>query len=228
MNGEIKLIKVKEFKRFLNSEVVPAADELDTLKDRNRKHIQKLVYTNCVDRFDALIDSIILDNCKHDYLSEKALRGSEKQITEADLIKLLIKSDSLDAVIEERLQDKLRLTIMKQRHSKKLNDVFSLLSVGGDLSKKPRVNPSNGNIKDSFKIQKRDIPHSVSGYADWLYSRRNGVVHGLGGAKYFDNDRHQIKRLYGVNIAKTFKISTSSIRTAVRFYSDVCDLLDRK
>lgn len=133
MNGEIKLIKVKEFKRFLNSEVVPAADELDTLKDLNRKHIQKLVYTNCVDRFDALIDSIILDNCKHDYLSEKALRGSEKQITEADLIKLLIKSDSLGTVIEERLQDKLRLTIMKQRHSKKLNDVFSLLSVGGDL-----------------------------------------------------------------------------------------------
>jgi hypothetical protein len=204
MNGKIKLIKVKDFKRFLNSEVVPAADELDTLQDRNRKHIEKLVYTNCVDRFDALIDSIILKNCKHDYLAEKALRDSEKQITEADLIKRNIKSDSLDAVTEELLQDKLRLTIMKQRHSKKLNDVFSLLSVGGDLSMKPRVNPSNGNIKDSFKIQKRDIPNSVSGYAHWLYSRRNGVVHGLGGATYFDNDRHQIKG---------FMVSTSPRRS---------------
>jgi hypothetical protein len=190
----IHLTEVKAFRKFLNTEVVAAADELDTLRDRNRKHLQKLVYTNCVDRFDALIDSIILENCKSEYLTERALRGADKQITEADLIKLLIDSSSLDMILQERLKDKLRLSMLKQRHSKKLRDVFILASTSGDLVKKPRVNPSSGNIKDSFRVQKKDIPHSICGYADWLYSRRNGIVHGLGGAKYFANDRGQIKK----------------------------------
>ena len=68
--------KIRDFRKFLNKELVPGVDDLEKLEAKNRKHIQKLVYTNAVDRFDHLVDTLILDNCREETLVEKAFANS--------------------------------------------------------------------------------------------------------------------------------------------------------
>jgi len=218
--------RLKEFTKFLDKELVPGVDELEKLSDNNRKHIQKLVYTNLVDRFDYAIDKLLLENCREEQLITKAFEGNNQPVTESDLVTLLLKSDDLQSALNTRLQDKLRLTVLRQRHSRKLFTFLSMCDEIGEFDKKPRVNPSTGEILDSFKVQIKTTPHSLCGYADWLYSRRNAIVHGAGAAKFLDNDEKQIKKHYKVEVTKTFKISTSSIRTAVKFYQSLCDNLN--
>lgn len=222
----MNLDKLKEFTKFLDKELVPGIDELEKLSDTNRKHVQKLVYTNLVDRFDYLVDKLLLDNCREEFLVEKAFSGNDQPITESDLIGLLLNSQDLQSALELRLQSKLRLSVLRQRHSRKLFTLLPLCDGVGEIDKSPRVNPSNGDIVEKFKIQVKTTPHSICGYADWLYSRRNAVVHGAGGSSFLDNDKKQIKKLYKVDTTKTFKISTSSIRTAVNFYRKLCGMVE--
>ena len=40
--------KVAEFLRYVNKEILPATNDLENLDEKNRKHVQKLVYTNLV------------------------------------------------------------------------------------------------------------------------------------------------------------------------------------
>lgn len=88
-----------------------------------------------------------------------------------------------------------------------------------------RVNPSTGQIVEKFKVQKRTIPHSLCGYADWLYSRRNIVVHGGGTSEFLERDKIQIKKMYQCKVSTTSKISVASIRVAIQFYTDLFKLL---
>jgi len=37
--------KIDEFTSFLKKEIGPATNDIEKLEDKNRKHIQKLVYT---------------------------------------------------------------------------------------------------------------------------------------------------------------------------------------
>lgn len=218
----MKTVQIKDFTKFLNKELEPGIDDLEKLEDKNRKHIQKLVYTNLVDRFDSLVDQLVLDNCREEALISKAFEGNDQPVKESDLVGLLLESVDLQSALDGRLQNKLRLSVLRQRHSRKLSTFLTLCEDVGEFEKKPRVNPSTGEIMESFKIQIRTTPHSICGYADWLYSRRNAVVHGAGGSKFLDNDKKQIKKFYKVDTTKTFKISTASIRTAVKFYRAVC------
>ncbi|TXT38038.1 MAG: Uncharacterized protein FD138_492 [Planctomycetota bacterium] len=217
--------RITDFAKFLEKQLLPGIDELEKLSDGNRKHVQKLVYTNLVDRFDNLVDKLILDNCREEQLVSKAFDGNDKPVTESDLIKLLLNSADLQSALDTRLQDKLRLSVLRQRHSRKLSSLLGLSSDIGEFDKKPRVNPSTGEIAESFKIQIKTMPHSICGYADWLYSRRNAIVHGAGVSVFLENDKVQIKKLYNVDTKKTFKISTSSIRLASTYYRAVCDLM---
>ncbi len=221
----MELIRVKEFTKFLVNELLPGVDELEGLSDKNRKHIQKLVYTNLVDRFDYMVDKLLLENCREDVLISKAFSGNDKPVTESDLVTLLINSDNLQEALNTRLQDKLRISVLRQRHSRKLSTFLNLCSDLGEFEKKPRVNPSKGEINDSFKVQNKKLPHSICGYADWLYSRRNAIVHGAGGSTYLDNDKVQIKKLYKAELTKTFKVSLSSIRIAATFYQQFSELI---
>jgi hypothetical protein len=218
--------RAKSFAKFLDKELMPGIDELEKLSDQNRKHIQKLVYTNLVDRFDYLVDKSMLDNCREEQLVSKAFESNDNPVTESDLISLLLNSGDLQSALDSRLQDKLRLSVLRQRHSRKLFTLLGFFENLGEYDKKPRVNPSSGNITDSFKIQVKTTPHSICGYADWLYSRRNAIVHGAGTASFLENDKKQIKKHYKVEITKTFKISTSSIRTAACFYKNLCALIE--
>ena len=214
--------QIKDFEKFLVKELVPGIDDLEKLADANRKHVQKLVYTNLVDRFDYLVDNLLLGNCREEFLVSKAFAQSDQPVKESDLINLLLDSADLQSAINTKLQNKLRLSVLRDRHSRKLYTLLNLCSEVGEFEKKPRVNPSTGEILDSFKIQVKAVPHSICGYADWLYSRRNAIVHGAGTSNFLAKDRKQIKKYYGIETTKGFKIPTSSIRTAVTFYTAVC------
>ena len=186
------------------------------------------MYTNLVDRFDSMVDGMILDNCREEDLVSEALKGLNQPITQSELLKLLMKGDHLQDALDNRLKDALRLSVLRLRHSKKLEVLFSISEEVADFKRKPRVNPSTGQIVDKFTIQVETTPHSICGYADWLYSRRNAIVHGAGTSRFLENDKKQIKEVYNVAITDTFKISVSSIKTAARFYGEVCKLLQQE
>ena len=221
--------EVIEFKRFLEEELQPGVKELEKLTDNNRKHIQKLVYTDLVNRFDYMVDTFLLDNCREDQLIEKALSGKNQPVTESDLIDLLMEGDKVQAAIDARLKDGLRMSTLRQRHSRKLHTLLDLFQDIGDFDKRPRVNPATGAILKNIKIQgqNRKQPHSICGYADWLYCRRNAIVHGAGGSRFGEIDKVQVQKLYKVELAKTFKISPSSIRVAAKFYQQLSPALHK-
>ncbi|GAA0371785.1 hypothetical protein GCM10009092_40170 [Bowmanella denitrificans] len=66
---------VEEFEKFVKTEVKAAATELQGLEEGSRTHLQKLVYTNLVDRFDVMIDKTILANALHENLLEESLKN---------------------------------------------------------------------------------------------------------------------------------------------------------
>lgn len=66
---------------------------------------------------------------------------------------------------------------------------------------------------------------SICGYADRLYSRRNALVHGAGGASFLENDRIQIKKSFEVAAGAQTMIKVGSITNAASFYKSVCEML---
>lgn len=217
---------IANFEAFLKKEIIPATSDIEKLDDKNRKHIQKLVFTNLVDRFDTMVDQCILANCREPAFAEAALKNATGSVTEAELVTLLLHSENLQDALTTRLQDGLRSSVLRNRHSYKLQQLVKVMAPnsGADVPS-PRVNISTGNIVESFKIQDKKVPHSVVGYADWLYSRRNSVVHGAGTNRYLENDRKQIKKNWKVELRQTFRILVGSIRTSTNFYSDLTTIL---
>lgn len=215
------------FEKFLNREIEPAIEEIAALtKDASRRHIQKLLYTNVVDRFDSMIDYCILKNCEAEYFRERALKVADNPITEAQLIEYLLHGENLTSVLRDRLQEGLRSRLLRERHSAKMNHLL--------MASKPdekwffnelRVDPNKGKIHDSrIANHKKKIPQSVIGYADWLYSRRNALVHG-GSNRFSDKDRAFIKEKWRTELSSSFTISLGSLRTALKFYSDFTKIL---
>ncbi len=217
---------LKEFENFVSNEIQPALREVGGLAVNSRKHLQKLVYTNLVDRFDSMIDHLILDNCRNDELIKAAESDMKSQVTEAELLKLLLESTNLESAIDNRLKTSIRNTILRQRHSRKLLKLFQVFQPEQRSEKHPRVNISTGKILEKIKPQKKfKCPYSICGYADWLYSRRNSLVHGAGTSSFLENDRKKLQEHYSKEPAKTFKISLGSVQTTATFYLEVSKLL---
>jgi len=215
-----------EFTQFVDREIHPALKEIETLEVNSRKHLQKLVYTNLVDRFDSMVDQLMLDNCRDDDLVLEAEKDMKGQVTEAELLRLLMESANLETAIDNRLKTSIRNTILRKRHSLKLLKLFQVFQPDEKSEKHPRVNVSTGDVLEKIKPQKNvKCPYSICGYADWIYSRRNSIVHGSGTTKFLENDRKQLKKLYGQEPAKTFKISLGSVRITAKFYKEVSQLL---
>lgn len=223
----MELLPVKSFEKFLNKEIEPAIEEIAALKkDASRRHIQKLLYTNVVDRFDSMIDYCILENCESEYFRERALKVADNPITEAQLIEYLLHGEQLSDVLRDRLQEGLRTRLLRERHSVKMNHLISAVKpderwVFNEL----RVDPNKGRIHETkIANHKKNIPQSVIGYADWLYSRRNALVHG-GTNSFNSNDRRYIKDKWRIELSSSFTISLGSLRTALKFYSDFTGVL---
>ena len=218
---------LKDFLRYLDKEVEPAIKDIGNLTEKNRVHIQKLVYTNIVDRFDTMIDTLIIDNCREEIFMDKSLADMSGNVTESELVKILVHGENLQGALDIKLRNGLRNTVLRDRHSKKLTSVFNALDPNIDPVNMQRVNLPTGKIHTKITPQKAlKIPYSISGYADWLYCRRNSIVHGGGTNKFLERDRAQIKKLYKKEIAKQFTIKLSSVKVTVAFYRDVAELLN--
>ncbi len=52
---------VDSFQKFIRDDITSAVKELNRIRSEdNRKHLQRLVYTNLVNRFDLLLDTLLL------------------------------------------------------------------------------------------------------------------------------------------------------------------------
>ena len=223
----MKCERLDEFLSYLDREVSSAVSELNNVAEGSRQHLQKLVYTNIVDRFDSTIDHLLLENVLEEPLLSETLKELEKPISEGQLLGLLSSSSKVNEYILERTQTILRNGILRQRHSVKLKKFFETFVTNEDYSK-PRVNPSTGLLAPNFKPQRNvKIPCSIAGYADWLYSRRNAIVHGGGSVKMLQNDIEQIKKLYKRDVAKTVRLKIGSITNAVQFYRNLTSLINK-
>ena len=216
--------RIKSFLNFIDNQINSAVEELDRLADGHRVHLQKLVYTNLVDRFDTLVDDLIKINSRNEMVLEKALKPLQQPITEADLIRYLMDATDLSGVFDLKIEEGLRNTILRERHSKKLQFLLSALKPDEHL-KKPRVKRATGEISDFEKIYDKSVPHSIPGYADYLYSRRNSLVHGAGESKFLKRDKEQINKLFEVKVTTSFRITYNAVPVAVRFYSDLAEMI---
>jgi hypothetical protein len=147
----------------------------------------------------------------------------KKPINESEILKLMLSTESPHQVAMEKLRDTLASTLLQRRHSEKLGKLLKVLGVKDSEWKKPRVNPSKGEILNKFTPQNKSIPASIEGYADWLYSRRNAMVHGGGKYNWLDRDLKQLKKKFECEPGRTVKLSLSSIRIAAKFYSDLLE-----
>ena len=216
--------RIEEFSAYLDREVANAVKELGQLPEQSRKHLQKLVYTNLVDRFDSMVDHILLENCRHKTLLDESLQKLKDPLPEGEILRLLIDTQGFDSHLDETLRETLRNGVLRNRHSRKLNRLLEVFAPKEKL-RSPRVNPSTGKILGSYTQHNKSIPSSIPGYADWLYSRRNAVVHGGGSSNMLQNDLKQIKDIYNCDVGKSVKLKLGSITTASTFYKSVVSLL---
>lgn len=223
---EFDIKNLRDFENYLSTEVGAASGELDGLEERSRKHLQKLVYTNLIDRFDSMVDQVILDNGLLEPLLTESLAKLKDQLTEGEILRLFVDSGNASNHVDRRVKEALRNGILRERHSKKLGKLLGILCPGQKMQN-PRVNISTGQIKSRYKSHNKKIPSGILGYADWLYSRRNAVVHGGGGSKMLKNDLLQLKKIYTCDAAESVKLSLGSINTASTFYGEILEMMSK-
>ena len=221
----MEIAAINDFSTYVDKEILPATKELEKLDDKHRKHLQKLVYTNLVNRFDVMIDHSIIENGESDALLDRGLKPLDSTVSEADILRLLLKSESIQDVIRTRVEASLAATVLRERHSKKLSILFDAFSADREIWNHPRVNISTGAILEKRKVDNMRIPHSICGYADWLYSRRNSLVHGAGTSSFLENDKNQIKKHFKVTVGTKIMIKVGSITNTAKFYKNVCAML---
>ncbi len=221
------LSAAKDFRKYIEKQITPSVVDIKALDDKSRKHVQKLVYTNLVDRFDVMVDLSILDNCRSDFVIEAISPSLTETVNESYLLQLLMNADTVQDAIDERLKSTIRNTILRNRHSRKLQFLFKLFEKIEYTTKKPQVQPGNGNIVQKATKTKINIPHSICGYADWIYSRRNAVVHGAGRSSFLDNDMTQLKNLYDYKCPKTFNLKIGAVTSSIKFYCCILDILEQ-
>ena len=87
-----------------------------------------------------------------------------------------MKDRSYDVIIE-KIKDLTRNKTLRERHSKKLHKILTVCLCWKNIER-PRVSQGGKIFKKTKKNNSQ--PNSILGYADWLYSRRNSLVHGDG------------------------------------------------
>jgi hypothetical protein len=222
---------LSDFKEFLKKDVKPSIKELENLtSEKSRVHLQKLVFTNLVDRFDTAIDRALIDRIESEELLREIIKDAKPSWSEGDAIKMLLQASNPKEIAINRLKELYRSSIGRERHSHKLERLLLNFGLERNELRNPRVNPSKGEILNTFTVQTNSIPPSIIGYADWIYSKRNALVHGGGKASLLENDVKQIKKVFGsFEPAKgnAFKLQLSSIITASNFYEALINLESR-
>lgn len=211
---------MEDFSEFVDNEIVPSISELEKLSAGNRIHLQKLIFTNLVDRFDYAVDKTLLDFIHHASIRDSILKDRKEPVTEQKLFEFLLKTPvEIHSSLTDSLKDDLRKVVLRKRISVKLSKLCVILAPNENLQK-PRVNEATGDILAKRKTHK-NIPVSIQGYCDWLYCRRNAVVHGGGTMKISDDDFDHLKIHYKVSPSKTVKLLQGSIKNASNFYKSL-------
>lgn len=216
---------IETFEQFVKIEVSEAVKELEKIgTESNRKHLQRLVYVDLVNRFDALADSLLLQFAvlDGDFKRRVLNETKDKEVFLRDLYEILLAEDSKKAV-QNRVEDVARGNFLNQRHSDKLRILLSSCFSWQDTDlQRPRVFTNNGHI---FKVVTRldpyQIPDTVVGYGDWLYCRRNSIVHG-DGRKLAPKDIEIMKKKFSAKPTSSMRLQIASIKSAQTFYQDLC------
>lgn len=219
---------IKKFEKFAKVEIAAAIKELDNIgTESNRKHLQRLVYIDLVNRFDALVDSLLLKFSVLDsQFKIKVLNETkEEAVFLKDVYEIFLSQDPKSAV-EQRIESVTRARFLSLRHSVKLRLLLSNCFDWSDSDlDKPRVFTNNGSLFSEIKrLKPYKVPDSTIGYADWLYSRRNALVHG-DGLRLNNKDVEIIHKKFGPKLAVSISLKISSIKSATRFYTDLCKAL---
>tara|TARA_B100000745_G_scaffold279323_1_gene210787 strand:+ start:965 stop:1684 length:720 start_codon:yes stop_codon:yes gene_type:complete len=220
----------KEFLTFIEKEIEPAVLELERINtEQSRKHLQKLVYTNVVNRFDVLVDNMLLtcaadDTTKfHDVVLGK-LEGVTVSLK--DFYQTMLSESPADSAAEA-LRETVRANHLRERHSKKLRYLLEeCISLDRSELNKPRVNANDGRIHVTYTPRKgTTVPPSIIGYADYLYSRRNALVHGSKTNYLKKHDSAYIKKNFKIDAPKTVGVKLASIKSASTFYKYLCNYI---
>lgn len=219
---------IEKFEKFINQEIESAVSELAKIQtESNRKHLQRLVYINLVNRFDSLVDSLLLkiSLIESEFKNRVLNELKEEPVYMKDLYDILLSKDPKTSV-ERRVQNIVKLKFLNQRHSIKLRQLlyYGLGWKETDLDR-PRVFTNNGSIfADVTRLPKPKIPDTVIGYADWLYSRRNAIVH-HDKMEFIKNDSDLIKKRFHVEVSKSISLKITSIKSASTYYLNLCKIL---
>ena len=108
-----------------------------------------------------------------------------------------------------------------------MKKVFEVLAPSENLSR-PRVNINTGAIVARFKIQNKKIPSSILGYVDWLYSRRNAIVHGGGNVAMLQNDLKHLKDCFHCDVAKNCETEDRVHHECSRVFPSCGEALERE
>lgn len=210
---------ILEFEEFIEQQLRVAIENIRDLRTSARTHIQKLLYTNLVDRFDVTIDKAILTLSKHPPLSNELISSMKDPLNKGDLFDLLLLNEpNRTSKIHHELENIARNSITRGRHSTKLLKLLTILgkSEENNIQNNPCVHVNSGNIGTKLKKHPQ-IPNSITGYADWLYSKRNAVVHGNKDS-LSKQDKQHIEKTYRVTLSKNIKFQPGSLMTAMTFY----------
>ncbi|MCE9625343.1 MAG: hypothetical protein K8R69_07835, partial [Deltaproteobacteria bacterium] len=212
--------QIIEFRNFLNKEIAAALAELLNIQtDQNRKHLQKLVYANLVDRFDYFLDKFLLSSSDNPILKDMFLKTKEAdKVTERKFYEVILsEKETILAGLEEDFKTFIRSEKLKERHARKLEIILESFGMPKKTYLDSRVNSSTGEILSKRKKHK-SIPQSLKGYVDWLYCRRNALVHGGNTRELTPTDLKTLNSEYKVDCAKSINITMGSIKTAKKFY----------
>lgn len=219
------LSDIRVFLDFCKNDIKSATKELEGITaEANRKHLQKLVYVNLVNRFDYLIDKLLLwFSINNKNMRDEILKTIEKEnISKKEVFEIFFMKDRSYELITEKIKDLARANVLRSRHSTKLLKLLVTCLDAKDCEK-PRVN-KDGKIFSSATGNKK-IPNTIIGYADWLYSRRNSSVHG-DGKKYTSSDFEYIKKTYRTTeLSMAIRLQLTSITSAVNFYTSLLDII---
>lgn len=126
-----------DYLKYVERQIEPSIEDIKALEDGSRKHVQKLFYTNLVDRFDVMIDNLVLLNCRSDFVIETNSPTLTETVNETYLLQLLMNADTVQEAIYEKLRNAARVIILRRRHSKKLQFLLKLFDALEYSNKKP-------------------------------------------------------------------------------------------
>jgi len=215
---------INEFSDFITKNIEPSIKELESItSNQNRSHLQRLVYTNLVDRFDSLIDILLIEfaSTNSDFQRKVISSIKDESVSKSYLFNILL-SDDLKEKIKEELENIVKNDFLKKRHSEKLRTLlFDCFCFEGNEIDKPRVN-ADGRIHTTYTQStsaKKKIPATIIGYADWVYIRRNTLVHNFGKLALIEKDFTYIQSKYKVTPSKAVGIKLESITSVKKFYT---------